>query len=494
MRLLRRRHATIARKFTTRGLSGPGGGAWKYLQNPVFHRGTSNEVAGLFPFVLGSSAPTIGVPIGRVKRKQSKGAVICCDPVSWFERAQLISQPSAFILGLPALGKSTLIKRWIMGLDLFGVKSLVLGDLKGEYTELIRALGGQVIMVGRGRGYINVLDMGDVYEACARLKIAGFAPDAEQLLAEAKGRRQSALETLLTIHRAMTPSSRESSILSEALRILDTRFRSRMPILADLLKVVKNPTPEMLKVAVARGSLERYQEITETLEADLESLSQGHGIGEIFSQQTTTQMRRGEHVAFNVSSIDDTDQKLQAAALMLCWGIGFGQISIGNFLADCGLEPQQNVHVILDELWRALRAGMGLVDRADGLTRLNRDKGVAVTYASHAMEDLNALPTEEDRAKAVGIVERCGMVVAFGLPASQMPRLSGAVKLSNVEKETLNSWTTPPTLSQKTKKKRPPPGRGKCLIKIANHPGIAVDIELVEMEKQFNLTSKRWAA
>ena len=53
--------------------------------------------------------------------------------------------------------------------------------------------------------------------------------------------------------------------------------------------------------------------------ADLESLTAGHGLGEIFSKATTTQLKRGEHAVYDVSSIGDGEQKLQAAALMLCW-------------------------------------------------------------------------------------------------------------------------------------------------------------------------------
>lgn len=496
--LLQRKQKVAVRSRTrppgSRGYTGPGGGAWKYMQNPTFFRGTSNMVAGLYPWMIGSGTPTIGVPIGRVKRKQSKGSVVYCDPVSWFERAHLISQPSAFILGLPALGKSTLIKHWILGLDYFGVKSLVLGDLKGEYVPLIRALGGQVIPVGRGRGYLNVLDLGEAPAAAKRLVKAGKVSEAAHMLAEAKARRHAAVETLLTIHRAAAVASVESGLISEGLRILDARSFRRTLILADLLKVIQEPTDSMHRMAVSRGSLDSYQTITRQLEADLAALTAGHGLGEIFSKPTTTQLIRGQHAVYDVSKIGDGDKKLQAAALMLCWEIGFGSIAVGNALADAGLEPHQPVHAVLDELWRVLRAGPGLVDRADGLTRLNRDKGVAVTFASHTMEDLQALPTKEDIAKAVGLLERCGMIIAFGLPASEMPRLAKAVKLSEMEKKTLNGWTTPKSWSTRKKGKKPPPGRGKCLIKVGERRGIAVEIELLEMEKQFNQTSARWAA
>lgn len=480
-------------KRTGRGYAGRGGGAWKFIKNPVFLRGTTDQIAGLTPWLIGSGAPPIGVPLGRVKRKQAKGVVICCDPISWFERAHLLSQPSAFILGLPGLGKSTLIRRWIMGLDYYGVKSLVLGDLKGEYVDLIKALGGQVILVGRGRGFINILDMSEAITAVLKLRSAGKRDAANQLLAEAKGRRQSAVETLLTIKRNDIVTSRESSVLSTALRILDEKFdQIKTPILQDLADIIITPTEALHTAAMSRGDIRRYQDNTESLEADLQSLARGEGVGEIFSKNTTTQMKRGEHVVFDVSSIDDTDQKLQAAALMLCWSIGFASVSVSNALADAGLEVQRKVHIVQDELWRALRAGPGLVDMSDGLTRLNRDKGVAVTKASHTMDDLKSLPTEQDRAKAAGMVERSGMVIAAGLPASEMPRLATAVKLSGVEQRTLQSWTTPPAWNAHATASQAPPGQGNFLIKVGERAGIQFHLDLTETEKNYSLTSKRW--
>lgn len=478
---------------TKRGYLGRGGGAWLWMRSPVFHRGTADQIAGLSPWLIGSSAPMIGVPLGRVLRKKRKGAVVCGDPISWFDpRAGLISNPSAFILGLPGLGKSTLIRRWIMGLDHIGVKSLVLGDLKAEHVELIQALGGQVILVGRGRGYINPLDMEEALQAVKALRAAGKDDEATILLAEARGRRQTTVETLLTINRSTPPTHRESAVLAAAFAELDNQFPAgKTPILEDLTRVVQNPTAAMHSAALSRGDLPRYQTLTEDLESDLVSLSAGHGIGEIFHKHSTVRVQRGQHVVFDVSSIGDQDQKLQAAALLVCWSIGFASVAVGNALADAGLEPQQHVFIVLDELWRALRAAKGLVDLADALTRLNRDKGVGVGYASHTMDDLAALPSDEDRKKAQGMVERCGMVVTFGLPASEMPRLTQAVKLSNVEAETLQSWSTPEDWTVR-KRNAPPPGRGKCLIKVGSRRGIALQIELTEIEKQFNRTSKRW--
>ena len=51
-------------------------------------------------------------------------------------------------------------------------------------------------------------------------------------------------------------------------------------------------------------------------------------------------------IAPGSTTISDTDEGLQAAALMVCWAMGFGQIAVNNTLADCGLRPQRPVNVL----------------------------------------------------------------------------------------------------------------------------------------------------
>jgi hypothetical protein len=124
------------------------------------------QACGLWPFAAGTGSPMIGVPLGR---NLLSGATLCADPISWFQRAHLISNPSLFMLSNPGLGKSTVIRRMALGLTGYGVMPLVLGDLKPDYVDLIRALDGQVIELGRGRGYLNIPDPGEATAAADRL-------------------------------------------------------------------------------------------------------------------------------------------------------------------------------------------------------------------------------------------------------------------------------------------------------------------------------------
>lgn len=471
-----------------RGWMGRGGGNSAYVQQADEWRGTTVQVCGMWPFAIGTGTPMVGVPLGR---HIHTGATLCCDPISWFQRAKLISNPSAFILGKPGLGKSTLVRRMATGLAGYGVMPLVLGDLKPDYVDLIEAMGGQIITLGRGRGYLNVLDPGEATQAAERLRAAGHEKEAAQVIADAHGRRHTIVSALLTILRSAPPTDREETILDRALKWLDENHTG-IPVLGDLLKVIQSGPLEVRAVALDRGDDARYKAITEGLEASLIGLVGGGRLGETFSRQTTNPMRRDAPVVYDVSAIDDSDMDLQAATLLACWSAGFGTVNVANALADAGLEPRRHYFVILDELWRALRAGRGMVDRVDALTRLNRQRGVGMAMISHTMSDLLALASEEDRMKARGFVERSGMVICGGLPSAEMPLLTAAVPFSEAEQELLIGWQDPPAWDPATGREAEPPGRGKFLVKVGGRPGIPVDVQLTQVESSISDTNKLW--
>lgn len=480
-----RKQRTLRGLVPARGHGGWGGGRPGYVEAGPEWRGTTVQVCGLWPFGAGSGTPVVGVPVGRTLHGH---ATLCCDPISWFQRAQLILNPSEFVLGRPGLGKSTIVRRQALGLAGYGVQPLVFGDLKPDYVDLIHALGGQVITLGRGRGFLNVLDPGEAKAAANRL-----SGDARRsLLADAHGRRLNAVASLITILRGNPPTDREESILHAALRVLDDRHDGT-PVLADLLKVVQEAPDEVRASALDRGGMERYHAITEALEASLISLLGNGRLGDMFSRPTTEPMRHDRPVCFDVSSIDDSETYLQAAALLACWSYGFGAISVAQALADAGLEPQRHYFVVLDELWRVLRVGRGLVDRVDALTRLNRQRGVGLAMITHTISDLLALPSEEDRMKAKGFVERAGMVICGGLPAAEMPQLTEVVGMTEAEQQMIVDWSTPPSWDLADSARIQPPGLGKFMVKVGGRPGIPLVVRLTKAELAINDTNRKWA-
>ncbi|GAA0438997.1 ATPase [Streptomyces luteireticuli] len=472
------------RRPGSRGWRGRGGGAVNYVDPVAEWRGTTVQVCGLWPYGAGSGTPMIGVPLGR---NLTSGATVCCDPISWFRRAGLIHNPSAFVLGKPGLGKSTIVRRMALGLSGYGVQPMVFGDLRPDYVDLVRALGGQVITLGRGRGYLNVLDPGAAGAAAARL-----TGDARRALeAEAHGRRLNVVSALVTILRGSPPTDREETILSSALLLLAERHEG-VPVLSDLVRIIHQAPPELRAIALDRGDMDRYRDVTEPLEASLMALLGQGRLGELFARPTSETMHHDRPVVFDVSDIDDGEVQLQAAALLACWSAGFQAVEAAQALADAGLEPRRHYFLILDELWRVLRVGRGLVDRVDALTRLNRARGVGMAMVTHSMADLLALPYPEDRAKATGFVERAGLVICGGLPLKEMPTLSQVVAMSSVEQTLLDGWATPPTWDSTLGREADPPGRGNFLIKVGGRPGIPLHVDLTAAEREVNDTNRLW--
>ena len=183
----------------------------------------------------------------------------------------LLTAPTAFVLGLNGFGKSTVIRRMVLSLAGFGVLPLVLGDLKPDYVDLIDALDGQVIRLGRGRGYLNVLDMTLARRAAERLGDGEHAKLKRELLADAIGRRHTMVSALISIQRGQPPDDREDSTLAAALRVLDERFTGT-PVLSDLLEVIESAPDPVRLAAFDRGSLRRYQQLVEPLQVTLQAL------------------------------------------------------------------------------------------------------------------------------------------------------------------------------------------------------------------------------
>ncbi|MCM3487608.1 ATP/GTP-binding protein, partial [Kocuria rosea] len=220
-----------------RGHKGRGLGEAQLLHPIREMRGTNYQVCGLFPFPMGGGSPLEGVPLGR---NLLSGEPVCCDPISWFLKLRVISNPSAFVMANPGLGKgkSSLLRRMAIGLAAFGVWPLILGDIKGEHVAMIEHLGGSVLPLGRGVGHINPLDDCGAVAAAKLLSPAR----AEELLDELHSRRRSLIASLIAILRKKPLDEREESILDRCLTVLETRHAESgtVPVMADLRQVLKD--------------------------------------------------------------------------------------------------------------------------------------------------------------------------------------------------------------------------------------------------------------
>ena len=471
------------------GLNVPGGGAARMFQSPREWRGSTRQVCGLWPFAAGATTPYSGAPLGIDLDSNSP---VGCDPIAWFVDG-IINNPSAFILALPGYGKSTLVRHALLGMNGRGIIPLVPGDLKPDYVDEIEAMGGQVIQLAPGRGHLNVLDPGEISAIADRLP-----PDIrEKLLVDAHTRKLQLLLALISILRKGHVTPNEENILDKALVLLETEHEG-VPVVQDLLDVIVSRPQALQDIALDRGDPDRYKDATDALVASLMSLNGQGRFGDMFSKPTSAALRMDRPAVFDVSQIGDIHRDVQAAALLACWTTTFASVEVAHALADAGLGPRRNYFVVLDELWRALRAGAEMVNRIDALTRLNRNEGVGQAMITHTLSDLESLPTETERQAARGFVERSGMVITGALPHAEMEKLRQAVTVSNAEAARLVSWADPGSWSRIAKKRsrsgapRQAPGVGKFMIKVGGRPGISVAVRLTQVEIEMNNTNKRW--
>ncbi|MCU0295486.1 MAG: hypothetical protein MUD05_05450 [Candidatus Nanopelagicales bacterium] len=376
------------------------------------------------------------------------------DPFAWLSEG-IVTNTGIFQLGQPGTGKSAFAKRQMVGLVAQGVRPVVVADSKGEYTELVRRIGGQVIRLGPGLDRLNPLQIADASRG-QKSRAGGL----------------SLLMALCAVARRGPVTNGEQVILSAA---VDTLARGGgEPVLPDLLQLLRNPTQEVLDVADV-GDIGQFQTHTRELRWTIGLLCDGPLKGVFDGPSSITLDQAAPAVAIDVSAIDD--EALLAATMLTGWH--WGQTAVAQ-------APGRSM-LVMDELWRALRGGPSLVEHADALTRLNRSRGVASLMITHSMRDLEALPDAADVAKARGFVERSAIVVLSGLPRRELEELSQVIALSRSEISLVASWASPQGWRPGSRH----PGRGKYLIKTGSRPGLPVAMGLTDSEADLYNTDPR---
>lgn len=455
------------------GWRGSGAGRAAHVEPGSQWQATTVQACGLFPFAQGSGAPPFGVPVGR---HMLTGESVGFELLDWLRRG-LITNPGAFLLGEPGTGKSTIVKRLVTGCAGFGMPAFIPGEPKGEYTPLIEHLGGQVIRVGRGLNRINPLDSGPM----GRMARALSGPRREALLREMNARRLATLSALATVVRRAPISDGEEVVLAAAVDLLTAANPAVDPTVPDVLALLEDG-PQPLRAATYALDEPSYRAETKQLCWTLRRLCEGALAG-IFDGPSDVQLNLDVPASVDISAITNQGDALVAAAMLCSWAWGFAMLDAESALAAAteqagGPRRRRQRLIVLDEMWRALRAAPGLVERTDQLTRLNRSQGVATIMVTHTLADLEALASEADRAKARGLVERCGVTILSALPYAELDKVNRVVPLTTAERQLVAGWAAPASWAAQVAH----PGRGKYLIKTGERLGIPVQLTRVGAE------------
>lgn len=487
-----------AHRLKARGFAGRGGGRMGVVEHPPTFRATTDQACGMWPHYVGTGHPQIGTPLGV---DPDSGQTVCYDPISAVYRAHLQNTPSAFLLGLPSLGKSTVARIIVAGAIVQGQIPIIPADLKPDEAKLVESFGVEVTRLGHGEGYLNPLAVGALGSIISLLD--DFPDVQRKVRAQVFQRRRRLVLGLCELERGGELNQSETNVISAALRELDSdpRFTAEHPpLLKDLYALIEGGSAELHHKTLTTGRPERYRDKVEPLLETLIALFDGE-LGEVFSQQTTSPIdvsgdRPPVAVCVDISGIGVDDPKLEAAIMLACWSDAFGAIEAAHVLADVGLRPQRNFLVVLDELWRVLAGGSRMVLRVDQLTRLTRTMGTALLMITHTVKDLEALDSDVDISRAKGFIERAGAVIVGGLPDAEMDKLDSIVPFTRQDRELVSSWSTPAGFDDNGIEQAPP-GRGKFLLRIgtARRPGVPFNTVITDTEHRlgYHDTNSRFA-
>jgi hypothetical protein len=283
-------------------------------------------------------------------------------------------------------------------------------------------------------------------------------------------RRLTTLSALCTVVRRGPVTDGEEVLLTEAVRLLEQRLDGD-PTIPDVLHVLtEGPAP--LRAAVFATDEPTYRAETKQLCWTLSRLCSGPLAG-IFDGPSTRSLDLTGPVSIDISALRNQGDQVVAAAMLCAWSWAFAQLD-----GEIATGRRRQRLIVMDEMWRALRAAPGLVERTDQLTRLNRSEGVATLMVTHTLADLESLASEEDRSKARGLVERCGVTIMSALPYAELHKVNRVTPLTGPEMQLVASWAAPPSWSPQVAH----PGRGKYLIKTGERLGIPVQLTRIGAE------------
>lgn len=467
----------------SRGWNRPGGAPATVLEDLFEVQGSAVQVCGMFPFTAGAGLPVVGVPLGYHLRRRS---LVCADPVSWFTSG-IISNPSAFVLGQPGLGKSSLVHRIITVLSNWGVIPLVLADSRPDYVETIRALGGQVIEFAPGKGHINPLDLGPTV---AQLHQIADPVARREAVEEMASRRLAQLKSMVAMILGRPLAPHEASVLTQAVHMLDAELRTP-PVTTDLTELIRSRPEELRNIALTYEDAAAFDARVQNLLDALVSLGPSGPYGTLFSEPTSEHLQPGRPAVFDISAANKNDKILMAAIQSLCWNMGSAAVSAEKHIANAAGRRARTYLLVMDELWQVLRASGEMVYFVDTITRLNRGMGIGQIMVTHTMNDL-VLPEEHLTQVAWGFVERSAMVYLGGLAEREMGNLKDVFALTRAEASQLSDWIGEAPVDPQTGTAGLRPGAGNFLLKTGKEPGVPFHTQLTRAEIPKTNTNRIW--
>jgi type IV secretory pathway VirB4 component len=423
------------------------------------YQAATSEIGGLFPLLAANGIPAVGARMGY---DTLSGGAFYAHPVEWVLRS-LATNPNMIVFGEPGRGKSSTVAAFLLRMMMFGCKALIAGDVKGEYSPLVRALGGTPIALGHGSpARLNALDLGPLRTrwnswpvARQREELAGVLGRWVTLLvalAEAQG-----------YHTTVTDEAVLSAVLQRLIGIDDGYTELRTVTIPDVHRELAEPD-DALWQATRFADRRQFLDVMRPITDALGNLISGPLAG-LFDQPTNFTLDWDAPIqSMDLSLLRSRGDQAIAVALT-CLG------SWSSMATD--LRADGEIRIMLrDEMWRQMRLGLRAVEAIDSDLRLSRIDQTIQVLVGHQPNDLLTVGAagSQEVAIARALLALCSTRVLLGQSTRVADELADTLGLSEREQEVLTGWAMD--------------RQGRALWKVENTPGYKVQTVLSGTEKR----------
>lgn len=406
------------------------GYGWSPIPAPlVVYRASTAEIGGVFPLLTGDGLPPTGALLGY---DSLTGGGFYADPIGWV-LAGVVTNPNIITIGKPGQGKSTTIKAFLLRMMQFGARTLIAGDVKGEYERLCTAVGVQPIALGLGLpARINPLDLGPLGQGWDRL------PDQERRTrASAIFARWVVLLKALVGARGVRVSPADESALATVLSQLSgwatNNGRLRAVTIPQVHDALARPTTD-LATACRYASVQQMVDETRQVTDALGALVHGALAG-LFDAPTNIGLDWSAPIqSLSLQRLNDLGDEVVGVALACANSWSRAQTDLR--------QPGQITIVVRDEVWRQMRLGIGAVQSLDADLRLSRNDGQIQILVAHKPSDLLSAGAagSQEVAIAKDMMALCDTKVMFAQDPTIAEELSTLAGLGDIARDWVSGW------------------------------------------------------
>ena len=373
------------------------------------HQLSTAHFQAAYPAVAEAGLGAQGVYIG----SDLHGGSFVYDPWLLYARG-VLSIANTLVLGMPDFGKSSLTKSWLYRSRVFGRRCEII-DPKGEYSELVRALGGVVLRLEPG-GATRLNPLTQI----------GTPELREGLL-------QAVAHAMLgrPLHQA------EAVGVVEALGAADDAHQGEVCI-GHVVEELRDPAERTVQTLdlTREGAREELREVALAL------MRLCHGpLRGMFDAPTSTgdEVWDAPVVSLDISHIaaGSTSSDLALAITMVCATAFLDAHRVKRTLQAqrAGRESEKTIRVN-DEAWRALPIA-GLGEYYQAAFKLGRQTGVQHWMVLHRLSDLDAAGDAGTRQQALakGLLAETGTVIVYRQHPDEARRATPILGLSQTESE-----------------------------------------------------------